>query len=564
MDATQERKCGDSTDKFILLRHLTTALSEYFAIASDVMARVDPGTYAKFEKQLVEAKKLVDEVERLEMSAKTLADYLTAFSELDTLTIMLFSMASILNTPYYETKMTLTKSVGFQMDIKDRMKRIVSLIQEYKSVASRCELHDIARVITNLQLDDVASRESALSTVLTATAPSKLIVEVIRAIVKADPGLRPKLSPVIERLKNSVLGGDSVVSGKVTPATIETWFTYQLDMVPMSLYMSPNELCAELNPSYRYDTTATPHTNILNAVGESTSLMFIQRAGDREVDYCVRGLIDDDYIHSHSLHTNQSAGLNKRVVKRFSSIRDVLGDQAIATSAPMFTPRGPECVVVVQLGDKYRVMGAYVDGEVRIRMPSEYVAKLLEPLGARPINYHDIQSSYILSIGEVVDYRSIIRWYEEQRLAASPQTENFKVELVKKLVESVVIDPHLHNSLKTFTELCKNSFQQGLIAETIRFLNERNLFGREKRSTFTVRMSNLIAAYQSTLERVIETKLSASQFTERGDVVRHLKGLYSDVTRATIEALDVPPSKFQQLGITLKEHFLKTHGDLAM
>lgn len=548
-------------DKFVLLRSLFTHLNEYFEIAADIMIRVDPSTHGKFAKELGELRQLIDTAEQLARSAKTLAEHLKSSSQIENITQMLFSMASVLNTPYYETKITTTKSVGFQIQIREMMEKIVGEIQKYRTMTANSDAAEILSIVNGLQLNTAAGRESTISTILETTTPSRLIVEVIKRIVKEDPATIGKLSPVIERLKNLALGGDTMVMGTATAQSIEPWLTYQLDLVPATNYMTGQELCAELNPAHAYDDTADVHANLLACSGDS-SLLFVSRSADREIDYCVLGLIDDEYIHAHQLHTNQTSGLNKRVIRRFSSLRDVLADPVVASAAPRFTIRGSNCYVVTELGSKYRVLGVG-SGSVSKTVPTDFAAKLLKPMSARPINYHAIQSDYILSISESLEHRSIIRWYEESRLAASPQTNAFKVDLVKRIVDSVVIDSHTHNDPKSFAELCRSSYQQGLVAETIKFLNERNLAGREKRSTFTVRISGLITAYEAALDKVL-TGLTPGQFSERGDVARHLKGIYTDVTRATVEALDVAPSKFQQLGITLKEQFLKSHGGGAV
>lgn len=549
--------------KFKLLRELLLALTEYFGIASDIMIRVDPSTHDRFAKQIVELGALIESTEKMFKTAKTLADHLKAASGLELIVNGLYAIAGVLGTPFYEEKVTMTKSVGFQTQIREKLARIVNIIDAYKSRVAKDDETEIRETVKSLGLSDKAARESAIDAILLTTTPSRLIVEVIKATIRADPKTVTKLAPVIERLKSSALGGHADVAGTLTNTNIEQWLTCELSIIPASQYMSIKELCADINVKYTFDDTADAHSNLLACIDSTISLLFIPRSADREVDYCVLGLIDDYYIAKHSLHTNQSAGLNKRIVKRFSSLRDVLSTATTAGSTPRFTMRGPACAVVMELGSEYRVMGALGTNGVGSILVTDYVTRLLKPLSARPTNYHNIQSDYILSIGEALEHRTLIRWYEESRMSANPQTDAFKSELVKKLSDAISIDPARHNNPHEFAELCRKSYQQGLVAETMKFLGERNLGGREKRSTFTVRMSGLIAAYATALEPVLAAKLTPNQFTERGDIERHLRGLYADVTRATVDALDVPPSKFQQLGITLKEHFLKTRGGMA-
>lgn len=546
--------------RFRSLRELLRTLTEYYKIASDTMVRVDPGTNERFAKELAELPSLIDTAEKTRSTAGTLAQHLTASAQLEHIIVMLFGLASIINTPYYEEKLTMSKSVGFQTQIREYIARITGIITTYKNRATTQDQTEIPEIVKGLKLSDPVSRDTAIKDILNTPTPSKLLIEVAKAVIVEDPTAIKQLSPHIDALKTSILGGLGVIEAPTQPqaSSIEPWLTYMCDLIPSTLYVTAAELCVMIDPKYVYDTSASPHDNFIAISGENSTL-WIPRTASREVDYCVSPLIDPVYIEKHQLVTNPQSGINKKVVKRFSSLRDIPG--GTASGNPVFTMKGPECYVVCELGGHVRLVSQSMS---KLTIPTELAARMLKPLSDRPLNYNEIITGYVLSIGEALEYRLLIKWYEDARLSADVQTADFKVSLLKKLVDGVSIDPLKHNSVHGFTTLCENSYQQPLIGETMKLLGERNISGREKRSTFTIRMSGLINAFNQSLESIIKSKLTPSLFTTRGDVNRHLIGLYSDVMKATIEDLDKPPSKFLQLGITLKEHFIKTRGGVAV
>jgi len=540
------------------LKELQKTLADYFRVASDVMVRVDPTTHASFERRISELPAELDRTEQLFASATGLADYLAAYSSLESVYSTLTGLAGILNTPYYEERLTTSKSVGFQTQIREYVSRIRGIIDTYRTRSAKDDERDIAKVVSKLNLTDATAREAVIRDIIASTVPSRLLVEVARALIRIDPGVSNRLEPTIARLKSHVLG-DSTISGTATTDNIESWLTYQCDLTPGSVWMTHEELVTELGG--KYDKSLSFEENLLANTKEN--LLLVDRSGEREVDYCILPLTDSKYIAEHQLHTSPTSGLNKRVLKRFGTLRDILTEPAAAKMPPKFVLRdiSHNTLAVVTMGIYARLL--MEPGMASPLVSTNVAQSLLAPLSSRPTKYSEIESDYILSVGEALEYRLIIKWYEELMAKPPYQTADLKADVVHKLVDSVKIDPTVHNTAAGFSELCRGSYTPVLVAETARFLGERALSGREKRSTFTVRMAGLVSAFASALELVLTSKVATHHFTERGDISRHLKGLYGDCMRATVEILDTPPSKFQQLGITLKEHFLKSRGGVA-
>lgn len=535
------------------LREFLKSLAEYFKIAGDVMVRIDPTTYERFKHELIMLPKQLETVSKDVATARTLSSILKTTAEVERIASTSFSLAALITTPFYEERLMTSKSVGFQQTVREQIMRITGIMNTYRKRSPSEDKEVIAQVLG--VMDFKTGKAEIVKDLQNTTATSQLLIEIIRRLLSEDPSLYTDLISTIERLKDGTLGTSPPIELKL-PKYIEPQMTYLHGLYPITLYMSAEELCKIINTGYSYDKSLSHIDNILKSIPDSDSVILIERTAEREVDYNVLSLTSPEYITAHDLHTNQIAGINKRILRRFATLRDVLIDANVAKSAPVSVIRGEKCYIVTTMNiNTCRLMGTQDD---KLYVDTAIAQQILQPISMRPTAYSEVCSDYILGRGEILEHQLLIKWYEESREASLLQTGEYKAQLLKHLVDSVEIDPRRDANPKMFTELCNNSYERILITDTMKFLGERKLEGREKKTTVAFRMDGLMTAFRNVLESVIKERVRDDSFRERADMERHLKGLYEDIMKNTIERLDTPPSRFQQLGITLKEHYLKT------
>jgi hypothetical protein len=333
------------------------------------------------------------------------------------------------------------------------------------------------------------------------------------------------------------------------------WYFNRMGVFPTTPY---DDLSVVVKDVYggNYDDALDAKENLSRlSTHTGNAVLIIQKGVNREIDFNLLTVLDQDYVNAHDLNTNRIAGLNKKILARFDVVKDMNLRKGDSPAFDFIGQPTEKYIVLETNGEKYRVLGR---GFGQHTVERELIDKIKKGVSLRPQAYHDICEYYILNRAGEARRRNLLSYYDEMK-RVSPSVDAMKKAMLKDLVDEVKITGKLTN-LEDFEQLCRSNYTHIISRHIMKFLEMDKIESREVRVTTAVKLDDLLREFRRKLETAMRKVLHPGLFVHRKDMEAHLRAIYHDIMKDVIEDMDAPPSKWQSLDIGLKEFYIQHRG----
>lgn len=379
--------------------------------------------------------------------------------------------------------------------------------------------------------------------------PNKFTIKVIDALVKLS-GPKNNLFAIIEKQKDVLLGA--------TRKDISAHAGIQGMLVRYGLTpVFPSVAIDEL-----FDILGLgdpPQSNAFMELAERTGacVVVVNKGSTSPVEFDLRGIIDQRYILANGLDTKQTAGLNKKVLRKYATSA-LLPCADGPGRAHIYGPRESRKVYIFETinGRLYRALGK--NGEFPVS--AESVAGLLSGLTTRCERYSEIQLGIIKGACFSSRADTLLAKY------ASARSPEISSEFVRKaIIEdlSAVFGALLFTLPANAGQLRRLSPARDVISAAVISAvtgSSRSRLGnsQEHMLTFVAKYDGLIDRFAKELDRRWSTvTVRDGIFTEYSEekLRAELVSLYKTVLSAAVDEMDKSRA-WTEHDITLKEFVL--------
>ncbi len=526
----------------------TRKVADYMHLAKDIITGINPGEYKILVADLDTLHTMPVEVLAIDWKVDNIIHLaVDCYQRLTTLDACARRAMQVMENETYAKLIIYNMSSTYVTNVYQMRNDAAAAHEKYLSV-SVSDDEEIFKVILAAipAVDDmymyVVNNEHIIN-----KFTMKMISQII---VKGSNEKRRRAELIIENQKDIVLSASRADTRKF--AGVQGAIG-RYNLLPVTKSMPVAQLFASIGAPY---DPKVPLEDNFTALAKQIGVLTLNKATPSAVEFNLSGLINADFVAENNLKTNPLAGLNKKIIERFST----------ATLLPRGGP--PDIVRQYGKGDKWYVFES-INGELWRLMgvsgekivPADMIAGLLRGVTTRPHKYNSLQVGTILS--KCFDSRAgaILSSYSELQVSTQ-SSESIRAQILDKLTKN--FEAKLTRSFKTAAEVKSAAVDHAAISETLLDVLTHSTGGHGKGAaeyliTYIAKFDGIIYDFIKKLERQWgAVTLSNRIFTEYP--VQELGAMLVDVFRATTSAAinELDQTRvWTDYDISLKEFFLE-------
>lgn len=405
------------------------------------------------------------------------------------------------------------------------------------------------------------SEENKLTDILVSGSKESdnVVLGFLSGFKPKNPANIKKVEEFSEQLKNTFLSakGSQDISGALPT---EMRLISRFSLLPATEYMSKEAL----------DTLVS---------GRQT--MTINKHTAKPMQYNIMPLLNLDYVIANDMMTSEMSGLNKKILKRFSIIKELpTTSQSEAKFIESPTDVNSNSIVIECLnGSYYRIMHNGIPNSNDVSSPASVVAKILSGPSDRADKYAKISTEPIFSKCVNLDHRKLMVSYMEKQFKSSSSfslkeyiigdymnlfTKAFnnkvilKVPFIRKTISGVIIGSK--NILRNRMLLYVFDISMKTDIENV---NVSDMIDTEALLTFVVKFESAYKEFSremfNQLNSVIDSGIITNQKTDVPEE-QHKNILFAcnKIISGAVDSMDTKPSRWTNMDITIKNVAIST------
>lgn len=519
-----------------LISAIVLLSEKYFETISEFVLGMDPGMHKKFLQTIASLKLPLVSL----LSADILGSLRDIYITIDDINVLLGILLNVINdekylklTMYNLSRMTANSVTGLQGSINGHIQKI----------------NNMAIVDDELIFEAAFTLEPpTIKFILDAKIVNKFIIAAIKRVSMNDPAAAKSLKVIIEDAKNKLLR--SVTLDLDSYPSIQAYISSH-GLIPATQSMPPEDLfkliiSKGIIKGYDYDTTADLITNCQRS---NHAFVILDKASvATPIEFNINGIINSKYILDNNLVVKDQAGLNKKFITRFTTVKR-LNDHVPTNVRPVKIGTGASIIVLETLDGKlWRVLG------------SEYAKlittnNLFNGLSLRPHEYNTWTENALLAhIDETAP--NIIRSFTEvsSSIVSAP--------LVTEIVSGAM---NMYDSTDTpvstehFINTVNGIDYMSIIAGKLVHKRSNVAFASEFAVTYVAKLDSITNTFlQELRSQVGKVKIDDRLFDERTgeDLREYLRAIALEIITNVVKELD-RANLWADYNISIKEYFMQ-------
>lgn len=552
--------------RMTIAAQMTDKISTYFDVIKDMIVKIDPKAHNKFMNALILIKDSVHEIQNIKIAANNPTDWLKLGQYLYNLLGNIKEMYpvihdSLVNEKYLKMAIY-NMSATYSLEIETNRITALNLLQQYyETCVDDAEIIDIILDKVNLQTN--------IPTVLlfindNEKMVNKFMIEVLRETIKHVNGdSKQRLLDLIEQQKNILFNSQRLVlkyRGPQSPLV-------RYGLCPKTLSMPIWELFELIGAKWRSKTDIKDNFRQL-ATELHSHIFVIDKIASSPIEFDIRGLVSIEYITQNDLKTNPTNGLNKKILERYNTIKELpTGNTLMKFAVTRFLiPNAKQAYIIETLnGNLYRLMS----NTKELYADIDSVRGLINGLSTRPIVYGHLHEMDI--INKCFDEKShiILNAYNEQ-VHAAPASYIVKEKVISDFMEEYekVINQHIPISPSEFRDMVTgntNSINEILLYRLSHSIKTPEKGRAEYIITYMAKFDGIIRQFIKVLENKYNMySISELLFKERtgNDLKQYLLAICKDIIVKVVNELD-RAKQWTDYDISIKEFFLESKHEIV-
>lgn len=520
--------------------------TKYFAMIKDVVARMDMTKYAEFNRAVDLAGRLSAEIGKMgsELSMRTMYDLYDRIAQIDT---CINTIYEVVESPVYTKMILFNMSQTYGASLLLDKNFVLDAIQRYHAISDE-EIFTAALAHINVKANVLAC-----TLFIEASGINRFMIELIRETLKWSKNER--LLRVVERQKNLILGAQRLT---MLPPESILQMSVRYGLYPLTRSMPAADLFARLGAPYSADLGVEEALRMW-ATKSRVGVIICAKVLQNPIEFDSQGLISLKYVTENNLKTSLDAGLNKKILERFNTIKILPGGHGTDLRMTRFVPEGARdlCIVETLNGDLYRILGR-VDNDLT---PVDTVRGLVDGLSLRPHEYNRIHYETIVDHCYDPAIPNILIEYENEKREVL-QSEVIKARIIADFTE----DFEMRLGGKTpsrVAELRAMILDEDVMNQILMNRLTKNMGSSGKESaevlvTYVVKFDEILNTFRKELRTTLDAEHFAKVLKEyRGaELSRVIKDIYKGLITKVVNELD-RGGRWTEYDISLKEFILR-------